>query len=1112
MSLLEVVESAYFNPQTDADADVARFVDIWHRCGGERAGPLEFNLSDFEPFASDLVVMRRVTEDDYRYIAYGKAVAAASSSDPIGKSTLDFAKPITALVTQQYERCLALRQPISFVQKTHCASGIHLWRRVVLPFGDASHGSYIVSLTKPAMMRHEVFGTMARVGTFGTITLEPLDGPDGSLIDYALMAATDIETLTDNSLPPLLSQLIPDDRDLIARVSTLAEGELAAELTLQRSIRGKNRVWRARIWTTSPRPLMLLTDVTDEVEALAALERSRKELSQSEARFGDFARSSADWFWETDAEHRFTVLDSRTVVDPGLGSVHLGKRRIDLPVLDAYREAMEQNHRDMCAGKEFRNLIYRIRTESGEVRGMCVSGLPVFDADRNFIGYRGTTVDITAELAAQGELADNQAALERSQRAARLGHWRWIAATNETFASSELIRFAGLPAGSAVPAIQVIIDLIHPDDRKGMARALNAALTSSEPVNYRCRVVRESGDVGYLRFQMEPERNDAGELTGLFGICQDETELRQAELQLEAQTRILSSAQKIGRVGNWDWKFGDEGPNWSEQMFEILRYDSSSFKPKAEAMVDRCTPADRLKLLAAMGDISTTGGITNLDLEILRGDDTYGTFALSTKVMLDHNNTIIGYVGTLQDISERKDAERRLEAMAYTDPLTGLANRVSLHHELDNRLVEASEAGSSSLLMLLDLDRFKEVNDSLGHAAGDALLVAVAARLRAVLGDKSFIARLGGDEFAVVDPRSASECEALSDSLIAALTAPFTVEETEVHVGVSIGVALLPRDGSTAAQLLGHADLALYQAKDEGRGRMARFRAELTARAVTRATLSTDLRHAIGNGELEAFGQVQLSLGTGKVAGIEALLRWNHPSRGCIKPSEFIPIAETTGRICALGDWVLNAACAGLRDWIQRGTNRRMSVNVSAAELRDPGYVRRFEDTVSRHGLTPHNIKLEVTESIFVSPDFTRASRFLHELREMGVQLALDDFGTGYSSLGYLARLPVAELKIDRIFVSGVDQDAEKLKLLEGIVGLGRGLGMSLVAEGAETAAEVDVLRRLKLDVVQGYFFSRPVPIQTAPFEAARVEMAAVGARLAIASGQRPTRFAARYA
>jgi diguanylate cyclase (GGDEF)-like protein/PAS domain S-box-containing protein len=998
----------------------------------------------------------------------------------------------------------------SFVQKTQYASGIHLWRRVVLPFGDVSRGSYIVSLTKPAVMRHEVFGTMARVGTFGTLTLEPMHGPDGSIADYALLAATDVDVLTDNSLPPLLSQLTANDPGLVGRLGELAEGELAAELTLHRLIKGKNRVWRARIWATAPRPLLLLKDVTDEVEAREALENSRKALTQSEARFGDFARSSSDWFWETDAEHRFTVLDSRTVVIAGLGAPNLGKRRIDLPILDAYREAVEQNHRDMCEGKEFRNLIYRIRTTSGEVRGMRVSGLPVFDANKNFIGYRGTTVDITAELAAQADLAENQAALERSQRAARLGHWRWIAATNETFASSELMCIARLPAGSAVPANQVIIDLIHPEDRKGMARALNAALTSTESVSYRCRIVRETGDVSYLRFQMEPERNDAGVLIGLFGICQDETELRQAELLLEAQTRILSAAQKIGRVGNWDWKFGDEGPNWSEQMFEILRYDPTSFQPNAEAMVDRCTPADRLKLLAAMSDISQSGGITNLDLEILRGDDTYGSFALCTKVMLDHNNTIIGYVGTLQDISERKDAERRLQAMAYTDPLTGLANRVSLHHELDNRLAEAAEAGGSSLLMLLDLDRFKEVNDSLGHAAGDALLVAVAARLKEVLGEQSFIARLGGDEFAVVDPRSTSECEALSHRLIAALTAPFTIEETEVNVGVSIGVALLPRDGSTAAQLLGHADLALYQAKDEGRGRMARFRAELTARAVTRATLSSDLRHAIENGELEAFGQAQLSLGTGKVIGIEALLRWNHPERGNISPVEFIPIAETTGRISALGDWVLNAACAGLRDWIRQGANRRLSVNVSAAELRDPGYVRRFAETINRHGLTPSNIKLEVTESIFVSPDFTRASRFLHELREMGVHLALDDFGTGYSSLGYLARLPVVELKIGRIFVSGIDQDAEKLKLLEGVVGLGRGLGMSLVAEGAETAAEVDVLRRLKLDVVQGYFFSRPVPIQTAPFEAARVEMAAMGARLANASGQRPIRFAAR--
>jgi diguanylate cyclase (GGDEF)-like protein len=398
----------------------------------------------------------------------------------------------------------------------------------------------------------------------------------------------------------------------------------------------------------------------------------------------------------------------------------------------------------------------------------------------------------------------------------------------------------------------------------------------------------------------------------------------------------------------------------------------------------------------------------------------------------------------------------------------------------------------SGALLLIDLDRFKEVNDSLGHAAGDELLIRIAAALRLDLGPRVFIARLGGDEFAVLVERGSTSDAALTElaeRLIARLSGPVDLTEGEAFIGATIGIARLPEHGVAAETAMRNADLALYMAKEAGRGRAQLFEPIYAQAVQQKLDLGRHLRHAVEAGTLQVHYQPQVDLRTGRVTGFEALLRWTHPERGPISPAEFIPIAESSGLIVDLGLWVLREACRQGRVWLDAGLPpRSVSVNVSPAQLWSTDFETAVSAVLAETGFPAELLCLELTENLFVDHTEQRISRMLTALSDLGVQLALDDFGSGYSSLGYLTRLPFDRLKVDRAFVDGISTAPEKRKLLGGIIALSRGLGMTVVAEGAELAAEVDVLGALDCDLVQGFVFSRPVVPDDVPLVAASIE------------------------
>ncbi len=443
----------------------------------------------------------------------------------------------------------------------------------------------------------------------------------------------------------------------------------------------------------------------------------------------------------------------------------------------------------------------------------------------------------------------------------------------------------------------------------------------------------------------------------------------------------------------------------------------------------------------------------------------------------EHMPTRDGWVETFEDITERREAEDKIAYMASHDGLTGLPNRAQFQEKLENALAKLDD-DSPVAVLCLDLDRFKAVNDTLGHQHGDQLLKIAAERLRGALRESDCIARIGGDEFSVLQiakdqPRAVT---ALARRLVEVMSAPIMIDDHQMQIGVSVGIALAPADGAKADQLLKNADLALYRAKAEGRGTYRFFEREMDARMQARHVLELDLRHAVSTCAFELHYQPIIDLGTNDVSGFEALLRWNDPTRGRITPAEFIPLAEETGLIIPLGEWVLREACRQAARWPD---HVHIAVNLSAVQFKSANLVGTVVSALSSSGLAPNRLELEITKSVLLhDSDATLAT--LHQLRDLGVSISMDDFGTGYSSLSYLRKFPFDKIKIDQSFIRELADGGDSLAIVRAVTGLGSSLGIATVAEGVETPEQLKRLKAEGCTAVQGFYFGAARPAEEA--------------------------------
>ena len=526
----------------------------------------------------------------------------------------------------------------------------------------------------------------------------------------------------------------------------------------------------------------------------------------------------------------------------------------------------------------------------------------------------------------------------------------------------------------------------------------------------------------------------------------------------------------------------------------VVRYDSPSVQRAlgygteervGQPGLSYVHPDDLERIQDRLSDVvSEPSKTVRAELRVRRKDGTYSWFDASATNLL-HDPSVRGLVVNMRDISERRTFEERLAHQAFHDSLTRLPNRALFHDRLRQAMVRRRQDTTTVAVLFLDLDRFKVVNDSLGHDVGDQLLIAVANRMGFCLRDQDTLARISGDEFMVLLETVGRVQDAIhvADRIIDEMRSPFNVGGREIFVGVSIGIALASV-GQDPDELIGQADLAMYRAKEKGRLRYEVFASDLGARAKHRLDLEVDLRRAIKSGQLELFYQPEIDVATGSVTAVEALVRFRHPEHGLLLPSQFIPLAEETGLILPLGQWVFEEACRQLKEWQVAGLvdrSLRVNVNVSGRQLQQQGtLVDMMAFVMETSGVAPHNIVLEITESVLME-DAESTMSTLQALRDCGVDLAIDDFGTGYSSLSYLKHFPVSTLKLDRSFVIGLGDDSSDAAIATAITGLAHSLGISVTAEGVEMREQMAQLESMGCDRAQGYLIAKPLPAADIP-------------------------------
>jgi len=674
----------------------------------------------------------------------------------------------------------------------------------------------------------------------------------------------------------------------------------------------------------------------------------------------DFAQVSCDWFWEMDANLRFTYFSSRWQEVFGYSPEReIGRSRLEIAQNAEDKELWQAHLADLSARRSFRDLTYPYRHKDGYMVWLRVSGQPVFGPDGEFAGYRGVGTNVTAEIEAKEKLANVLAELKLA---------------NARLEKQNLL--------------------------------FNMALNNMS-----------------------------------HGLCMWDSDLRVIvcnERFLEIygfSADMVKSGTSLREVMTHSFELGNH-PDFAS-VEELYATTATELAAGKELMVERQLSGAR-------------------------------TMSVIYRSMADGS-----WIATYQDVTEQKRAEAQISYMAHHDALTGLPNRLLLRRNLQRDL-DCLQYGSQLAVICLDLDGFKGVNDTWGHATGDTLLRLVTDRLLARVGPKDTVARLGGDEFVIVAAGigNAEQAAALSSILVQSVSDPYDIDGQEIIVGASLGLALAPDHGIAPEDLLKRADLALYEAKDDGRGTFQFFEAGMEASQRARHALEQDIAKAIAEGQFELMYQPVVNTETEGVTSCEALLRWHHPDKGLIMPSDFISVAEETGLIVPLGEWVLCTACVEAMQW---PADIRVSVNLSPVQFKRSDLLNTVIRALAVSGLSPQRLELELTESVLLEAS-EKAASLLRSLRALGITIAIDDFGMGYSSFGYLRKYAFDKIKIDRSFVKDSSLQADECgAFIRAIAGIGKSLGMVTTAEGVETPEQFDLVRNEGCTEVQGYLFGRPV-------------------------------------
>ena len=721
--------------------------------------------------------------------------------------------------------------------------------------------------------------------------------------------------------------------------------------------------------------------------------------------------------------------------------------------------------------------------KDGRRRAVALTVSPVKGPSGEVVGAAAIVRDVTDGKRTAEQLRRSETRLAMAQKIAGLGTWEYDTSADEAWWSDELYSIYGFDPGEVPATLDKLMEVVHPEDKEVVRRHAASLPSGENRDGIEHRIVRPDGVIRLVQNLRTVERDVSGKVTKVIGTVQDVTERRRAEEEARKLARhnrqlfdvnldALVSADLEGRIL-------DANPAMSE--LTGLSYK----KLVGTSIFDHLADVDGAR--EGLGQVLKQGYVRDLPLEVRRVGGRATPVVFNAAAFRDASGKPEGFLASARDVTERVALERRLEHQALHDPLTGLPNRALFLDRLGHALERSARSGKASAVLFLDLDNFKYINDSLGHEAGDRLLVEVGRRLPRRLRAGDTAARLGGDEFVVLLEEIEDEEAARTVALRVAetLQAPFLLARQEIVVTASLGLSVgVP--GDEPEDLLHSADIAMYAAKREGKNKHVVYDPSMNEAAHARLGIESDLRRAAASPDREFFLLYQPTVAargaaTGEVSGFEALLRWRHPHKGTVHPHDFLPVAEETGTIVPIGRWALTEACRQATGWQERVSRAQatrrptVSVNLSARQFASPNLVEDVRRVLDETGLEPEALILEITESAVIE-DAEDAASTLEALKTLGVHLALDNFGTGYSSLSYLERFPVDMLKIDRSFVAKIEREAEGTALLCAVVGLARALGLKVVAEGVENAEQRNLLHEVGCDLLQGYYFSKPLP------------------------------------
>jgi diguanylate cyclase (GGDEF)-like protein/PAS domain S-box-containing protein len=831
------------------------------------------------------------------------------------------------------------------------------------------------------------------------------------------------------------------------------------------------------------------------------------DLRLAEERLQCVIELAADFYWEQDAEHRFTVYRPRRTSDVALEGIvgNTSWELCDGPPADGGR--WDRHRAALDAHQSFRDVVHRFGGPKPSSRYVSLSGQPVFDAKGVFKGYRGIGQDVTAQTRADrmaqvehvvarilSETDDVNHALHGVVRAL-CEYERWSAGNfwGVEEQSRQLRHCAGWTNGeegrhSVFEAGAVLPDWLSSDpvfiaDVAGDPRTLHPSLRVRTGWNTALVVpIRSAGAiVGVLDFYapriaapdplfLRVLRAAAGELGHFYQRALAVERLRDSEERFSSTMELAAiGIAHVDHTGRFIYA--------NPQLCEMLDYTEREL---LELTVKQVSHPGDVNVTDDLRDKLRSGAIKSFKMEkrYLRKDGSPIWVGLTIACKRDRSGKALYDISVVEDISARKRAEERVQYLATHDGLTGLPNRAMFGQLLNLAIETAKRYDRKFAVLFIDLDRFKVINDTLGHEAGDVLLREMAARLRECLRASDVVARLGGDEFVVLlqEVKDPAQVSVVARNILSAVMKPVVILGQECRVTASIGVCMHPEAGQDDQAVMKNADMAMYLAKEEGKNNYQFFSGKMKAHSIERLALETNLRRALEAEEFSLAYQAKVNFRTGAITGVEALLRWNNPQLGSVAPSQFIPLAEETGLIVPIGKWVLRTACEQNMEWQSQGLPAlRMSVNLSMRQLNDEGLVREIEAVLRDTGMDPGLLELEVTESMIMH-NAERAVKVLTAIKALGVRLAIDDFGTGYSSLAHLKRFPIDTLKVDRSFIREIPQDAEDRAIAEAIIAMGKTLSLTVVAEGVETPEQQAFLSERACDEMQGYYFSTPIP------------------------------------